>query len=62
MVFILHAFDIFVIKSSTGFFKRYLSAFFNHSCISNCIKKTIGDMMTFYALRDIEKGEEITIR
>ena len=37
-------------------------AFFNHSCISNCLVNTIGDLNLFYAQRDIEKDEEITIR
>jgi hypothetical protein len=37
-------------------------AFFNHSCISNCTVNTIGDLNLFYAQRDIEIDEEITIR
>ena len=40
----------------------YLSAFFNHSCVSNCVVNTIGDVIIFTAERDIEKNEEITIR
>ena len=40
----------------------YLSSFFNHSCISNCVVNTIGDIIIFTAERDIHKNEEITIR
>ena len=40
----------------------YLSSFFNHSCISNCVVNTIGDVIIFTAERDIHKNEEITIR
>ena len=40
----------------------FFSAFFNHSCISNVILTTIGDVMLFYSQRDIAKDEELTIR
>jgi tetratricopeptide (TPR) repeat protein len=40
----------------------YMSAFFNHACISNAIMDFIGDVMTIYAIRDIQKDEEILIR
>lgn len=39
----------------------YYSAFFNHSCLSNCTVRTIGDVQIFYASKDIQKNEEITI-
>ena len=39
----------------------YYSAFFNHSCLSNCTVRTIGDVHIFYASKDIQKNEEITI-
>ena len=39
-----------------------MPAHLNHSCISNSIMDFIGDVMTIYALRDIKKDEEITIR
>ncbi len=39
----------------------YYSAFFNHSCLSNCTVRTIGDVQIFCASKDIQKNEEITI-
>jgi len=39
----------------------YLSSLFNHSCCSNAIMQTIGDMMMFYSIKNIQKDEEITI-
>lgn len=39
-----------------------LSAYYNHSCVANCIARTIGDMQIFYTQKDVEKGEELTIR
>lgn len=51
---------VFVFKLKKLF--RFMPAHLNHSCISNSIMDFIGDVMTIYALRDIKKNEEITIR
>jgi len=40
----------------------YLSSYFNHSCLANCNVRTIGDVQFFYSQKDIEIGEELTIR
>jgi tetratricopeptide (TPR) repeat protein len=37
-------------------------AYFNHSCLSNVNLITVGDVMILRAQRNIEKGEECTIR
>lgn len=43
--------------ASTGLWVR--SAYINHSCIPNAKKDSVGDLMIFYATRDIKAGEEI---
>lgn len=35
--------------------------YINHSCAPNCFTRTIHGHMLFFALRDIEPGEEITL-
>ena len=40
----------------------FFIAFFNHSCISNCVVNTIGDIIMIHSHKDIQKGEELTIR
>lgn len=37
------------------------SAFINHSCAPNCFSRVTHGHMIFFALRDIEAGEEITL-
>jgi hypothetical protein len=37
-------------------------AYFNHSCLSNVSLTTVGDVMILRAQRNIDKGEECTIR
>ena len=48
------------LNKQSGFW--FEPAFFNHSCLSNCLVNTCGDLILFYAQRDIQKGEELTIR
>ncbi|KAH7716333.1 hypothetical protein AAVH_16230 [Aphelenchoides avenae] len=38
-----------------------LPSFFNHSCLENACRTFYGDVMTAYALADIEQGEELTL-
>ena len=38
------------------------SSFFNHSCVSNSSVRTVGDLQMFFSHKDIQKGEECTIR
>lgn len=40
----------------------HFPAFFNHSCLSNVSLTTVGDVMIFHAHRNINKGDECTIR
>ena len=37
------------------------TAFINHSCAPNCFSRVTCGHMLFFALRDIEPGEEITL-
>ncbi|HEY0368475.1 MAG TPA: SET domain-containing protein-lysine N-methyltransferase [Chthoniobacterales bacterium] len=37
------------------------TAFINHSCEPNCFSAVMHGHMLFFALRDIEQGEEITL-
>lgn len=37
------------------------TAFINHSCAPNCFSRVTRGHMLFFALRDIEPGEEITL-
>jgi hypothetical protein len=38
----------------------FMSSMFNHSCASNAIMQTLGDMMMFYSIKDIQQDEEVT--
>ncbi len=40
----------------------YAVSFFNHSCLANCSVQFIGDVIVIHACRDIQQGEEVTIR
>jgi len=40
----------------------FMPSHFNHSCIPNSVIDFIGDVMTIYSSRDIQKGEEVTIK
>jgi hypothetical protein len=37
-------------------------SYFNHSCVANTMRIFIKDIMLVYALRDIEQGEEVTLK
>jgi len=40
----------------------YAVSFFNHSCLANCSVQFVGDVIVIHASRDIQQGEEVTIR
>ena len=49
----------FPIEISRGLF--FISSFFNHSCDNNVCYEGIGDFIFCFAIKDINKGDELTI-
>jgi len=47
--------------SMYGFGAFVKSSLFNHSCAPNIFRRTKGGILSLYALRNIEKGEEVCI-
>lgn len=46
-------------KPSTGIW--WFPSYFNHSCLNNCTRLFIKDMLVIKAARDIDPGEELTL-
>lgn len=40
----------------------HMVSYFNHSCLANCHVNFVGDVIAIHTLKDVAKGEELTIR
>lgn len=54
--------DDFDARHPAGAGLFYKASRFNHNCFSNCAWLVVGDVMIVRALRDVRRGEELTIR